>query len=251
MSDRGLVISDFDKTAINIHSVLELAGAVVEYLGYMNHPKYEYLRDLYEKLKNEGSGRKGYCGSAGIMKNRDKMELLSKYISGLPVEYLDKVRDKVNGNEVDGFSGAIDFARKFGLKPYIMTMSFDYLVKDSAEKWGCSYDSNKIIVADGKVERIELSIPDEMGKADLFEKIVLEYIKAKGQLPNIHLIGDGESDMLIFKRIIRLMESGCLGRAVIYVPNSGTEEAKKLASYVFPDGELEQCLRKNLEFRPR
>lgn len=247
MSDKGFFISDFDNSAIRAHSVLELGGAVIEYLGSVGHPEHKYLKNLYEKLKSESSGTNGYCGHTGIMKNKAKMEMLSEYISNLPVESLNRIQNKIKKSEVDGFSDAVNYARKSGLKPHIITMSFDYLVKDLSEKWGCSYDSNKIVLdkTGSKVEKIKLMIPDEMKKADLIEKMVGEYIKANGHFPDMHIYGDGESDIPMFKKVRELENSGRLGKAFIYVPLNGTEEARKLATNVFSEGELKECIRKN------
>lgn len=243
----GIFISDFDMSAIEMHSVLELARGTIRHFEKTNDPRYEYARDLYQNVKLAEEKKNSTGEIDDILNNGTRMKILTKNIVGLPLEYLEDIRDKVNRSIMPGFDNAMSHAALNKLEPHLITMSFDYFVRDLAKKWFLSYNANSIILNDAHtaIESTEVSIPDEKHKAYIIDEIIQDYNRKYGEIPKVHIHGDGESDMDMFHKAIELLDSGAISELFIYVPENGTRHARDIATDVYPIGKIDQHLIRN------
>lgn len=247
-SHNGLFISDFDMSAIKMHSILKLAECLICYFKKTDDSRAPRAIQFYNRVIAAEKKRHETGIIDDVLHNGKRMKMLAENIGGLPVGYLEMVKAEVKKSTMPSFNEAVSYALSAGIRPHIITMSFDYFLKDLSENWGSTYDSNHLDINydDNRVKSAVITVCDEMSKADLIEKKIMDYIAEVGSSPEIHLHGDGESDIPMFERAISLKEMGYIKRLFIYVPENGTQHAIGIATDPYPIGHILERVEKNI-----
>ncbi|MBW6451622.1 MAG: hypothetical protein K0B02_02735 [DPANN group archaeon] len=247
MNKKGLFITDLDMSAINMHSVLKLAIDTIDYFKKTDDPRYEYAKETYKQIMHSDKKRQETGEIDTILHNGKRMKILTENIIGLPATYLDAIKKQVNNTIMPGFDNAINHANSKGLKSHIITMSFDYFISDIADKWSSNYYANKIKLDEThqNIESTNILVQDGISKANIIDTLIQNYTDETGELPDIHIHGDGESDMDMFRKAIKLKELGKIEQLFIYVPINGTKEALDIATNPYTIGDIDTHLINN------